>query len=727
VADDIDSLLQARAGADEGDIDALLAAHISAPDAGTVVKSNPLSPDRMREYQQYTSQDRSLPWYSRAATGALDPLVGAGQLMQHVIPDAALNLGRKATDPIVNAIAGGEPRDTSNTSAADMDAMVRRREQGYQHEREGAGQSGLDWWRVGGNVANPMTWLGPSGAANTAWQAVRLGVQQGAFQALLQPVTSDGNFVLDKGVQAAVGGVVGGTLGGALHALAPVFGRAREAIGKLFGGADDATQTAAAAKITDDTLHAAGADPSKVDPNLYGAIKQEVGDALKAGVDPDPRVMTNRADASSLPVPINLTRGQATRDPMQFSWEVNTSKLRDAGQPLSERLAEQNRQLIENLNVLGARGAPSTFDASRQLIQHIEGVDAAAKAQVDAAYSAVRDSAGRPALMSSEAFTQRSKELLTGGRPDMANLASLADYLPETIAKQYNDILSGRLPLTVDTAQFLDRAWGGVARGTQDSTVKNAIGALRTALNDAPVSDALGAESMAAYQTAKQLARQRFAAIEQNPAYKAVVDGVEPDKFFQKYVQGANVSELGALKQLVGPDNTAMLQQTMLGNLKKAALNRASDENGVFSQSAFNRVLQDPVQAPRIAELFKDAPETLGHIYRIGRVAEATQAFPKGHSVNTSNTAPTVANIVRDVAKSEAGASLTRAVPVVGRVLDVMDRRAAGKAVDEALAPGVTRGALKPVAPSAPVRRLSDLLVKAGAVGGAYATRDDQE
>lgn len=727
MADEIDQLLQARASAEGEDIDALLAARVGTPETPQAARENPLSPARMQEFQQYTSQDRSLPWYQRAAMGAADPLVGAGQLVQHVIPDAALNLGRKATDPLVNFIAGGTPRDTSNTSAADMDAMVRRREQGYEVRRENAGQTGLDWWRVGGTVANPVSWLAPEGAGAGVLAGVAAGAKAGAFQALLQPVTSEGNFILSKGLQAAVGGAVGGTLGGALTALKPVFAHARKVIGGLFGSADEATQAAAAAKVTDDALKAAGADPAKVDPNLYSAIRQEVSDALKAGVDPDPRVMTNLADAASLPVPIKLTRGQATRDPMQFSWEVNTSKLRDAGGSLTERFAEQNRQLIENLNQLGAKGAPSTFDASQKLITHIEQVDAALKGQVDAAYSAVRDSAGRPAMMSSDAFVARSKELLTGGRPEMANLVSLADYLPEQVAKQYNDILSGKLPLTVDTAQFLDRAWGGVARGTQDSTVKNAIGALRSALNDAPVSDALGAESMAAYQAAKKLAAQRFALIEQNPAYKAVVEGVEPDKFFQRYVQGANVAELGALKNLIGADNTTMLQQTMLSNLKKTALNRASDENGVFSQSAFNRVLQDPVQAPRIAELFKDAPETLGHLYRIGRVAENVQAFPKGHSVNTSNTAPTVANIVRDVAKSEAGASLTRAVPVVGRVLDVMDRRAAAKAVDESLAPGVTQGGLKPVAPGPQVKRLSDLLVKAGAVGAAAASSEKKE
>jgi hypothetical protein len=725
MADDIDAMLSARASADDGDIDALLAARAAA-DPVRGPKSDPLSPARMREFEEHTSRSRDLPWHERVATGANDLVLGAGQLMQHVIPDAALNAGRKVTDPVVNLVMGSDV-DSSNTTSADFDAMVQRREKGYQARREEAGQEGLDWWRVGGSVANPMSWLAPQGAGAGVLAGIASGAKAGAFQALLQPVTDRGNFLLNKGMQELVGGAVGGTLGGALAALKPVFSHARTFVGKAFGAADDTTQQAAAAKITDDTLKAAGADPAKIDPNLYSAIRQEVGDALKAGVDPDPRVMANRADAAALPVPINLTRGQATRDPMQFAFEQRVAGQQGAGESVSALLKEQNRALVENLNVLGAKNAPSTFEASQKLIGHIEQADAALKGKVDAAYSAVRDSAGRPALMDAQAFAERSKDLLTGGRPEMANLASLGDYLPDVVAKQYNDILSGKLPLTVDTAQFLDRAWGGVQRGTQDATTKNAIGAVRSALNQAPVSDALGAESMAAYKAARQLAAQRFALIESSPAYKAVVDGVEPDRFFQKYVQGANVSELAGLKQLVGPDNTAMLQQTMLGNLKKAAVAGASDENGVFSQAAFNRVLQDPVQAPRISELFKDAPETLGHLYRIGRVAENLIKIPAASKVNTSNSASAVANIVRDVAKSEAGASLTRAVPIVGRVLDVMDRRAAGKAVDDALVPGVTSAASKPAPPSAQVKRLSDLVAKAGAVGAATSSRDDNE
>lgn len=278
--------------------------------------------------------------------------------------------------------------------------------------------------------------------------------------------------------------------------------------------------------------------------------------------------------------------------------------------------------------------------------------------------------------------------------------------------------------------QFLDRAWGGVQRSAGDDTAKKAIGALRSALNDAPVSDTLGQESMAAYKAARELARQRFSLIDANPAYKAVVNGVEPDKFFQKYVAGANVSEIAGLKNLIGPDNVAMLQNTLVGNLKHKALNGASDEAGEFSQAAFNKALQDPVQMPRLAELFKDAPETLDQLYRVGRVAESVIKEPKGAFTNKSNTAAGAANIIRDLANSNTGKSLissalSKITPAPLRVLSdaVKEQTAlnAGRAaVDEAINAGVTAAPLKASAPVPKVGKLSELLTRAS--GGMAAS-----
>lgn len=70
------------------------------------------------------------------------------------------------------------------------------------------------------------------------------------------------------------------------------------------------------------------------------------GSAGAMGVD----VPTQRTErASSLPVPIELTKGQRERSFEQQRFERETAKNPDLGKPLRDRYAEQNRQLQENL------------------------------------------------------------------------------------------------------------------------------------------------------------------------------------------------------------------------------------------------------------------------------------------------------------------------------------------------------------------------------------------
>jgi hypothetical protein len=151
----------------------------------------------------------------------------------------------------------------------------------------------------------------------------------------------------------------------------------------------------------------------------------------------------------------------------------------------------------------------------------------------------------------------------------------------------------------------------------------------------------------------------------------------------------------------------------------------------VFSQAAYNKVLQDPVQGPRLQELFKNNPEALDQLYRVGRVAENIVAFPKNHSVNTSNTSPTLVNTVRDMAKSEAGNSLLRMLPG-GKALayvtqQAQESSAANKAVNEALSPGVTSRPLEQLAQPRQVPKLSDLLTRAGAAYGASSATNKRK
>lgn len=718
----LDELLAEETPAKRASLDDLLAEPSSHP-----VVSNPSPAAKPANDEGW--------WKRGMQQGFGDTVHGPAQLMQNILPDSVMNVARKAGASI--ASAAGAPSELVSSmeqprTTEEFNALEREREGAYQAERKGAGKEGMDWWRVAGALSNPVGWMTPSSEAATLVQGIKAGAKIGAFQSLLQPVATEGNYLWDKGMQAAVGGLVGGGLSGALTLLQPALRYGAGTLKKMMGtGATDAAIDQAADTVTANVTKTAVGNSAKIDPNLYSAIRQEVGDAMRAGVDPSAEVIARRADAGALPVPVHMTRAQLTRDPMAWAWEHRVSGQRGVGEPLSDLLSGQNKALVENLNALGAKAAPSPYAASEQVITRLNAVDEQLRSRINDAYSKVRNSAGRPAMVDSKAFAEAAQNALTDGQPELAHLVNRGDFLPASIQAQFNDIVQGKIPLTVDNMQFFDRAWNAAQRAAPDDQAA-AIWKLRKALNETPVADSLGQESMALYKQARQMAAQRFGLIDSNPAYKAAVAGkVEPDKFFQKYVEGANVSELKGLKQLVGPEITTSLQNTFIAELKRKALSNASDEAGTFSQAAYNRVMQDPVRMPRINELFADNTKTLDQLYRVGRVAEGLIKPPAVARVNTSNTAVESANIVRDIAKSETGGFLTSLMPNwvqgLGRVMgDASERVKESKAVHEAINPGVTAAPLpRPRQPEG-TQRLSDLLARGAGASVAAEQRDEE-
>lgn len=656
-----------------------------------------------------------LPWYQRALKGVQDSAVGAGQLVQHLTPDAVANFERKypvgplaAPGLLLNAASGG--RDDVTTK--EVDQQIAGDEQDYQARRKAAGQSGIDWFRLGGNVANPINWVAPEVGAETAAGRITQAAFQGAWSALTQPATRPGSFVQDKAIQGTTGAAVGGALGGAIELVSKPINKLIGAIRNQFGSATPEAQTAAKDAI-EGMMNANGVDPQKVDPKVMTSIQQEVRDALDSGAAPSPRVIANRADAASLPVPIDLTRGQASRDPMQFAWEMNKRGRIGTGEPLTTLMNRQNAALIENMNQLGAREALEPHQAAQTLSDAFTKMDDGLRDNINQAYSTVRNSAGQSAKMDHLTFVKTANDAIDAGQ--------LGPYLPATIRQQLNDISEGKLPLTVNIAQQLDKVWNAASRQADDST-KMAIGTLRKSLNEAPIADSLGEGSMQAYKGARQLAAQRFSLIDNIPAYKAAIEGVEPDsRFFNKYLMGTAASKVAPTLELAekaSPGITNQVQSTAIGLLKKKALSGAADENGLFSQAAYNKALNDPFSRPIYEQIFSSSPEILGHLDRIGRVSSNVLAFPKGSAVNTSNTAGELANIIEEPGMSRR--LMDMVMPARAKILrDYADKATEAKAVQSAVSPGVTTAPLPRVSPGTAnaTRKLSKLLAAPAAIG----------
>ncbi len=131
------------------------------------------------------------PIGKRLAEGFLDPIYGAAQIAD------------KAINPIRQMISPG---------ASSMEDVIRERDANY-HAPEG-----VDWARMAGNVANPVSWAGGGVPGLTRAGAA---AAHGALQAGLAPVSPDGNFAERKVEQAGAGAVAGRVLSKALAGLTP--------------------------------------------------------------------------------------------------------------------------------------------------------------------------------------------------------------------------------------------------------------------------------------------------------------------------------------------------------------------------------------------------------------------------------------------------------------------------------------------------------------------------
>lgn len=117
-----------------------------------------------------------------------------------------------------------------------------------------------------------------------------------------------------------------------------------------------------------------------------------MGSVGAAGTD---MAAQRRTMAADLPNPIELTKGQASRDPAQLKFEVETAKLPDAGTPLRQRYVQQNEQILRNFDAwidqTGAE-APNLRAVGQSVDQALVKQSKADKAAVNAAYARAKRS-----------------------------------------------------------------------------------------------------------------------------------------------------------------------------------------------------------------------------------------------------------------------------------------------------------------------------------------------
>lgn len=384
--------------------------------------------------------------------------------------------------------------------------------------------------------------------------------------------------------------------------------------------------------------------------NVRTSMRTDVRKAMSMEGDLSPEAIRRLAD-------YRLTgatprRSTVTLDPVQVTQERNLAKAgansKDvAAQELARAENSNNRQLIQNLNQLGADTADDAFAGGQKVIGALKDRLDSAKSLIGQRYEAARAANGRSALLDPSDFTNKANDAL--------DQALLGGKLPADVRSLLNKAATGDMPLTVDVAEQFKTRIGELQRATMDPAERKALGLVRRALDDTALLNGQGQEAIDAFSKARRLNRAWEGIVEKTPALQAVREGVEPDKFVQTFIIGngskTNTADLAALRRSLkgNPEAMTAVKTQITSYLKNQALGGAADEVGNFSQSAYNKALRS-IGDRKLSMFF--SPDEIALLKANGRVASYEQFQPRGSAVNNSNTSGALVGVLDRVANS---------------------------------------------------------------------------
>lgn len=511
--------------------------------------------------------------------------------------------------------------------------------------------------RVIGDAARLVAGAGgTAGAANVLSRGLSGTAQAVAQQLAANPV--------QQASAAAGGGLAGGAVREAGGDAPGQFGAA--VIGTVLGGLVPGAAASAANRVQSLVRRP---DPLQLEGRISLALResgvdwQQVPQAIRSQLVDDVRKATAsggelNADALRRLADFRLTgttptRGMLTLDPVQITREQNLAKIgaNTADGELQGLARLQNRnnaQLIGNLNNLGANRG-DTLRAGETVTSSIFGQQAGLRGAEQAAWDAAKSSPGYRMPVSAGPLNQINAALGDEG---------LMPFMNPTISRYMEAFQTGQQPFTPQAYRNLQSmlsrevAKGGnegaaaslAQRILRDADIAPAgfvtqSGTLATQGTASAMRAADGAvdDSISAVNAARRATRQAYLFEDSSPLVRSVLSegaSSDPQRIAQRYILGGTANETAELLQQVGPQNREIIKNAVLSNLKEKALSGSSDEVGKFSQSAFNKALNQ-LGERKLSLLF--TPEELTAIRANARVASYMQAQPVGSAVNNSN------------------------------------------------------------------------------------------
>lgn len=442
---------------------------------------------------------------SGLAMGLRDPIDAGAQLLRRLVPDS---VGR-AVDSAGNWLADKGLPVARSSGVQGVDSIVQGVNNGYDQQRRAVQpptlnglitgereDPGFDWGRLGGNLVNPVNYVGGGAlkGASTVGQFARGGAIAGGVSALFQPVVDNTeNFWGAKAGQAALGAATGGVLTPAVAKVTQAGARGVQALTSPTPRGQVFTPDGINIRVNN-ILQSQGMSLQDAPDVILQSVRRQVEEAGRTGARLDPAAMVRRAqfEAVGLAGDAAPTMGQMSRDPMQFANEKNLSGVqlnrgaRGMGNDLADRFNLQNQRLGEVFDHMGARDATDRVTAGQTFMDALRSADAPVRSNVDELYTTARGmNAGRAADLERATFSTNANRALDEGM--------FGAFLPSEVRSLLNTISDGRAPFNVDAAVQIDTLLSQAQRKAEragDAAGARAVGVVRDALHGTPLAAA---------------------------------------------------------------------------------------------------------------------------------------------------------------------------------------------------------------------------------------------
>lgn len=391
---------------------------------------------------------------------------------------------------------------------------------------------------------------------------------------------------------------------------------------------------------------AAAPDLNKISPELKQAISLA---SQKTGGAVNPDALTAHLEAEQHGV--QLMKGQALRDPDQFTAEQNSTHP-----AIVARLNAQNGQMVDAIDNIRREASPTTvgndaIENGQIAVDSLKAYDEPVKAAVSAKYQAVEDANGGKLPFDGKTFVQTADDALSKSDNDV--------FLPPSIRTIMDRVRDGG-DFTMNKYNTLSTQLASASRAATDGNTRAAIAMVRDALESTPVTGA-SADVKALMNDARASAKARFDALDADPAYQAAVNDVsngvrrgEPsplaDRFLDKFAVGSTApkANVDLMMSKLDPDARGAVASHTLNAIRKGAVSA----NGNVLPNGYNAAMQK--FGPKLDSLIQ--PETQDSLESLGRTITRAKVEPAGGKVNYSRSGVVMRDALQGAAEGFANA-----------------------------------------------------------------------